>query len=82
MLIDEDDMESKYNEPKEVIEVLSEKPYYAVAHTGKHPAVIHFPRQTKAPNCSEHPGSHKAKKSKCEHLSVLLLRKSHSRTRK
>ena len=70
MLIDEDDMESKYNEPKEVIEVLSEKPYYAVAHAGKHPAVIHFPRQTKAPNCSEHPGSHKAKKSKCEHLSV------------
>ena len=47
MLIDEDDMQTKYDEPKLVIEVLSEKPYYTVAHAGKHPAMIHFPRQTK-----------------------------------
>ena len=48
----------KYEAPKVVIDVLSENPYLAVAHTGKHPAVIHFPRLTKAPNCSEHPGAH------------------------
>ena len=27
-------------------------------------------KANKAPNCSEHPGSHKARKSKCEHLSA------------
>ena len=40
MLIDEEEMSSKYHQEKERIEVLTEKPYFAVAHTGKVPAII------------------------------------------
>ena len=69
MLIDKDEMKMKFEEPKQDIEVMSEKPYFAIAHSGKHPAVIYFPRQSKAPNCSQHPGAHKARKNKCDHLS-------------
>ena len=68
MLVNEDELESKYNEKIETIEVMSDKPYYAIAHAGKAPAIIHFPRQTKSANCTAHPGSHKAGKSRCEHL--------------
>ena len=68
MLIDQEEMDTKYDEKKESIEVMSEKPYYAIAHAGKVPAIIHFPRQTKSANCSVHPGSHKAGKTRCAHL--------------
>ena len=70
MLINNDEIKRNFDAPKEDIEVMSEKPYFAIAHSGKHPAVIHFPRQSKAPNCSQHPGAHKARKNKCEHLSA------------
>ena len=69
MMINEKDLEAKFNEPEEVIEVVSEEPYYAIAHVDI-PAVIHFPRQTKTANCSQHPGAHKQKKSRCGHLSA------------
>ena len=46
MMINEKDLKAKFNEPEEVIEVVSEEPYYAIAHVDI-PAVIHFPRQTK-----------------------------------
>ena len=59
------------NKNRNIIEVISEDPYLAVVHAGDIPAVIHSPRQTKSPNCSEHPGSLKAKKSRCEHLFIL-----------
>ena len=59
--------EQKYNEVVNLIEVISEDPYLAVVHAGDILAVINFPRQTKSPTCSKHPGSHKAKKSRCVH---------------
>ena len=68
MLINDGELLTKYNEKNENIEVVSEDPYYAIAHVGKVPSVIHFPLRTKAANCSQHPGSHKARKHKCEHL--------------
>ena len=68
MLLNKNELDKKYDEKKEDVEVLMEKPYYAIAHVGKAPAVIHFPRQTKSANCSQHPGAHKAGKSRCEHL--------------
>ena len=70
MLWNTAEMNKKYVEDPGNVEVVSEDPFYAVVHAGDVPAVIHFPRQTKSPNCSEHPGSHKAKKSRCQHLSV------------
>ena len=68
IIVDGDDLENKFNDKEREIEVLSEDPYYAVAHVGKTPAVIHFPRQTKSANCSQHPGAHTKKGGKCEHL--------------
>ena len=68
MMVSKDDIEKKYEEENEVIEVLSENPYFAVAHVGKSPSLIFFPKLSKAPNCSAHPGAHKARKNKCEHL--------------
>ena len=69
MMMNEMDLEKKFNEPEEVIEVISEDPYLAVAHVDT-PAVIHFPRQTKTANCSQHPGAHAQKKSRCVHLTA------------
>ena len=60
-------MEAKFSEKIDGIEVLTEKPYHAIAHVGKTPSVL-CPRQTKSANCSQYPGAHKAGKSKCEHL--------------
>ena len=48
MLLNKNELDKKYDEKKEDVEVLMEKPYYAIAHVGKAPAVIHFPRQTKS----------------------------------
>ena len=64
MLWNVKELTMKYSEDPGNVEVMSEDPYYAIVHAGDVPAVIHFPRQTKSPNCSEHPGSHKAKKSR------------------
>ena len=74
MLWDTDELITKYDEANEDLEVVNEDPYLAVAHVGDVPAVIHFPRQTKSANCSEHPGAHKGKKAKCEHLSLHFER--------
>ena len=63
MLWNVKELTMKYFEDPGNVEVMSEDPYYAIVHAGDVPAVIYFPRQTKSPNCSEHPGSHKAKKS-------------------
>ena len=52
IIVNGDDLEKKFNDKEREIEVLSEDPYYAVAHVGKMPAIIHFPRQTKSANCS------------------------------
>ena len=52
------------------MEKVNDDPYLAVAHAGEVPAIIHFPRQTKSSNRSEHPGAHKGKNTKCEHLSL------------
>ena len=49
MMINEKDLEAKFNESEEVIEAVSEEPYYAIAHVDIS-AVIHFPRQTKTAN--------------------------------
>ena len=70
MLWNVKELTMKYFEDPGNVEVMSEDPYYAIVHAGDVPAVIYFPRQTKSPNCSEHPGSHKAKKSRCEHLAL------------
>ena len=68
MVVYGDDLENKFNDKERVFEVLSEEPYYAVAHVGKTPAVIHFPRQTNSANCIQHPGAQTKKGGKCEHL--------------
>ena len=46
MMINETDLEKKFDDPEELIEIISEDPYLAVAHVDI-PAVIHFPRHTK-----------------------------------
>lgn len=68
MLIGDASTAPAYDTIEDTVEVISSKPYYAVAHVGNMPSIIHFPRQTKSANCSMHPGAHKAGKSKCEHL--------------
>ena len=85
MMINETDLEKKFDEPEELIEIIiSEDPYLAVAHVDV-PAVIHFPRHTKTANCSQHPGAHAQKKSRCVHLSAHFDRFSseqlHGKTR-
>ena len=55
MLVNEDELENKYNEKIETIEVMSDKPYYAIAHAGKAPAIIHFPRQPNRPTAQPTP---------------------------
>ena len=81
MLWDTDELKTKYYEEKEDLEIVNDDPYLAVAHAGEVPAIIHFPRQTKSANCSEHPGAHKGKKTKCEHLSLYSERFRDCQTR-
>ena len=74
MLWDKDKLFEKYNSETNDVVVMNEDPYLAIAHVDDVPSVIHFPRQTKSPNCSEHPGAHKGKKTRCEHLNVHFQR--------
>ena len=74
MLWNTDELKFEYDEKDEDLELVCEDPYLAVAHVGNVPAIIHFPRQTKSANCSEHPGAHKGKKMKCEHLTLHFER--------
>ena len=70
LMIGEDEIKKEMKKGDVTVDIISKTPYYAIAHAGKSPAVIHFPRQTKSANCTMHPGAHKAGKSKCEHLAV------------